>query len=251
MSIKKVLIPLPSTDFDPTEAAVPWRILTKAGVQVVFATPDGRAASCDPRMITGRGLGPLAFALVADKNGKAAYQCMMASAEFVNPLSWADIRSEDYDGLLLPGGHAPGMKEYLESKKLQSVVADFFEAGKLVGAICHGVVLVSRGLSKEGKSVLWGRVTTSLLKSQELLAWGLTCLWLKDYFRTYPQTVEDEVRSNLKERRDFRQGPPALFRDSAERLDRGYVVEDRNYLSARWPGDAHLFATRYLQKILT
>nr|WP_295904378.1 type 1 glutamine amidotransferase domain-containing protein [uncultured Bdellovibrio sp.] len=251
MSVKKVLIPLPGTDFDPTESAVPWRILTKAGVQVVFATPDGKAASCDPRMISGKGLGPLAKVLVADKNGQAAYRSMIASAEFVNPISWKDIKAEDYDGVLLPGGHAPGMKEYLESKTLQSVIVNFFEMNKLVGAICHGVVLASRSVGSNGHSVLWGRATTALLKSQELLAWSLTCLWLKDYYRTYPQTVEDEVTASLRTPADFQTGSMALLRDSAEKLNRGFVVEDRNYLSARWPGDAHLFATKYLQKLLT
>lgn len=35
---KTVLIPIPSTDFDPTEVSVPWKILKAAGVKVIFAT---------------------------------------------------------------------------------------------------------------------------------------------------------------------------------------------------------------------
>ena len=34
-----VLIPLPHTDYDPSEVAVPWRVLSQAGHRVVFATP--------------------------------------------------------------------------------------------------------------------------------------------------------------------------------------------------------------------
>jgi hypothetical protein len=45
---KTVLFPIPSRDFDPTETAVPWRILKKAGVQVVFATPEGQTAEAGP-----------------------------------------------------------------------------------------------------------------------------------------------------------------------------------------------------------
>lgn len=55
-----ILIPLPSTDFDPTEAGVPWRILTRVGHTVRFATPDGAQAAADPIMVTGKGLGLLA-----------------------------------------------------------------------------------------------------------------------------------------------------------------------------------------------
>ena len=43
-----------------------------------------------------------------------------------------------YDGLLLAGGHAPGMKEYLESTVLQSLVARHDAARKPWGAVCHG-----------------------------------------------------------------------------------------------------------------
>jgi len=46
----------------------------------------------------------------------------------------------------------------------------------------------------------------------------------------------------LRSPRDFLVGPPALLRDS-DRLQRvGFTVRDGNYLSARWPGDAHRFA---------
>ena len=37
----KVLMPLPERDFDPTEAAVTWKVLRDAGHTVRFATPKG------------------------------------------------------------------------------------------------------------------------------------------------------------------------------------------------------------------
>ena len=37
-----VLMPLPACDFDPTEAAVSWQVLSAAGHDVVFATPSGQ-----------------------------------------------------------------------------------------------------------------------------------------------------------------------------------------------------------------
>ena len=41
---RKVLIPLPSHDFDPTEASISWKIIRDAGHEVIFATVDGRRA---------------------------------------------------------------------------------------------------------------------------------------------------------------------------------------------------------------
>jgi protease I len=127
-----VLIPLPSYDFDPTEAAVPWRVLRARGHRMVFATPDGRPGEADPKMVTGAGLGVLAPFLKADAAGRAAYQAMTQAPEFVRPIAYAEIATADADALLLPGGHAPGMRPYLESPMLQALVAEFFAREKPV-----------------------------------------------------------------------------------------------------------------------
>ena len=41
--MKKILIPIPANDFDPTEAAIPWKILSENGINITFATPGLRA----------------------------------------------------------------------------------------------------------------------------------------------------------------------------------------------------------------
>jgi protease I len=246
---KKVLIPIPATDFDPTECAIPWKILKEAGIEVVFATPSGAVAQCDRRMLTGEGLGIFAPFLIADKNAQSAYQDMIQSSEFKNPRSWVNVNSLNYEGMILPGGHAPGMKEYLEAEDLQKIIREFFEAGKPLGAICHGVLLVARTHFLDGRSVLAGRKTTALLESQEYLAWALTSFWQGRYYRTYDMTVEKEVSLNLDSPKDFIKGPAPLLRDNPESLNRGFTVLDGNYLSARWPGDAYRFAYDFLKVI--
>lgn len=241
-----ILIPIPSRDFDPTEAAVPWQALRAAGHAVVFATPDGLAGQADPRMLSGRGLGPWAALLRADARGRDAYAAMAQSAEFQQPRRWDQVHADEFAALLLPGGHAAGMKPYLESPLLQALVADFFGQAKVVAAICHGVLLAARSQTPLGQSVLFGRQTTALLQVQEMTAWALTCAWLGDYYRTYPESVQAEVTRLLKAPADFRPGPLALLRDDPQHLQRGFVVRDGNYLSARWPGDAHRFAAELL-----
>lgn len=240
-----VLIPLPARDFDPTEAAVPWRVLTALGHTVKFATPDGLPGAADERMLTGRGLSILAPLLMADANGRGAYAEMLRNAAFMKPGRHTDQRIEDFDGLLLPGGHAAGMRPYLESRELQALVATAFALGKPVGAICHGVVLASRACKADGHSVLHGRRTTALTQQMELSAWALTALWLGRYYRTYPVTVQAEVSAALARPEDFIAGPVSTKRDTPTRLDIGFTVRDGQYLSARWPGDAHRFANEF------
>jgi protease I len=238
-------MPLPARDFDPTESGVPWSILEAKGHRVVIATPDGKPATADPIMVTGKGLGPLARLLRANAAGHAAYKALTQSPAFQAPIAWAEIDAANFDALLLPGGHAKGMKPYLESPKLQSTVAAFFAAAKPVGAICHGTLLAARSKAATGKSVLHGRKTTGLTRAQELLAWGMTRAWMKDYYRTYPTPLETEIRALLASPSDFLPGPNSIARDAMDKLDRGFTVLDGNYFSARWPGDAHRFGIEF------
>lgn len=237
-----IVVLLPSTGFDPTEAAVPWRALVEAGIEVRFATPDGSPAAADERLVTG-GFSVLDPVLMTKPDSLEAYGAMTASAEFVSPMAYADVRLGATDGLLLPGGHAKGVKSLLESETAQKIAADAMTRGLPVGAICHGVVLLARAIDPAtGRSVLNGRRTTCLTKTLELSGWQLTRLRLGDYYRTYPQTVQDEVVSALADPEHFEAGPLLARRDSARHPERGFTVRDENYLSARWPGDAHAFA---------
>ncbi len=249
MTKKKILIPIPSYGFDPTEAAVPWKLLSENGFSITFATPKGAKAEGDKIMLTGEGLGPFKKILKARKDAVFAYDLMFKSPEFSNPISYSEIDESEFDSIYLPGGHDKGVREYLESDILQKVIPLFFESGKKVGAICHGVILLARSKNMgNSKSVIYDYKTTSLLKSQELLAYNLTKLWLKDYYLTYPgTTVEDEVTGVLKNKSQFQYGPKPIFRDSLKNTKPGFVTIDRNYISARWPGDIYSFTLSYIE----
>jgi putative intracellular protease/amidase len=273
-----VLIPIPDRDFDPTEVAVSWRVLTDNGHRVIFATESGTAGVADDIMVTGRGLDiwsalpvlgsiPLiGLALRANKNGRDAYAAMVGSDEYRHPVSWSAATLDGADALLLPGGHrARGMRSYIDSDVLQRLVVEAFTRGMIVAAICHGVLLAARSVDPStGRSVLYGRKTTSLTWAMERLAWRLTRItrfWDPDYYRTYSEqpgqpggymSVQSEVTRALKDPTDFRdvaRGTPhwrlkssGMARDTATDSRPAFVVDDGNYMSARWPGDTHTFA---------
>lgn len=185
--------------------------------------------------------------LAADHHARDAYARMTADDAFHAPLRYEALRTLEVDALILPGGHAKGMRPYLESPELHAFVAEMFRRDRPVGAICHGVIVAARARGADGRSVLWGRRTTGLTRQLELTGWGLTCLWLGDDYLTYPVTVQDEVTAALARPEDFVTGPRlTVRRDAPGRLSAGFIVQDGRYLSARWPGDAHRFATAFL-----
>lgn len=241
----RVLMPLPDSDFDITEVAVPWRIISDAGHAVTFATERGSSAPAgDPRLLSGVMFGQLGAA----PEPRTFYSQLTSTAEFREPIAWGDIAPDDFHGLVLPGGHAPGMRQYLGSAHLQRKVAEFWALDRPVGAICHGVLVLARTWeASTGKSVIARRRTTCLLKYQERTAFLLTAWRLGRYYRTYPAYVEDEVKASLDDPDQFEHGPRVLAKRGTATDDvPAFVVQDGNYLSARWPGDAYLFARRFL-----
>jgi putative intracellular protease/amidase len=242
----KVLVPLPDRDFDTTEVAVPWRLLTESGHEVVFATEHGGSApSCDQRLLDGVLFGKLG----AHPEPIAFYEQMTGTSAFQSPLSWLDLDVTEYDGLLLAGGHAPGMRQYLGSAELQAFIAAFWATGKPVAAICHGVLVLARSKDADGVSVLADRRTTCLPKYMEQGGFVLTAWRLGRYYRTYPAYVEDEVVANLNSPDQFERGPRETRRGTRTDHRHAFVVEDGSYVSARWPGDSYLFAQRFIEKL--
>jgi DJ-1/PfpI family protein len=205
----------------------------------------------------------------ANREARDAHAAMVADPDYAVPLCWEAVDPSGFDGLLLPGGHrARGMRQYLESETLQRCVADFFEAQKPVAAICHGVLLAARSISpRTGRSVLYGYKTTALTWALENSAWKvarLTRFWDPNYYRTYLEqpgepdghmSVQQEVTRSLATLSDFLDVPKTdpghcrktsgLQRDTMNDGRPAFVVQDRNYVSARWPGDVHTFAKAF------
>jgi putative intracellular protease/amidase len=277
------VIPLADRDFDPAQVAIVWRALRDRGIEVRFATTTGFEAVPDQIMLTGEGLDVwglvpglrrfkvLGLLMRADGRARSAYQRMWADPWFQSPETYASLTVDEFDGLILPGGHrARGMCPFLENSKLQNFVGLFFASGKPVAAIGQGVLLAARSRSPiTGRSVLFGRKTTALPWSLERKAARLSALlgrfWDADYFRTYPESgktkkgalsIERQVTSALEKPSDFLDAPRSvsslfwkrtgLFRDKPSSERAAHVVIDDAYISARWAGDAHTLAQKFI-----
>lgn len=233
----RLLVPLPDREFDVTEVATPWHRFKESGFEVVFSTSHGAVAAAAPLLITGVLFGQLG----AKPPALERYARMRRSPEFLHPIPYADIDASQFDALVLPGGHAPGMKPYLESVELQAKVRDFFAQNKTVGAICHGVLVLARTRHPEtGQSLIYDRQVTGLLKILERTGFYLTFWKLGRYYRTYPAYVEDEIKANLADASQFKHGQAPWIPS---------VVRDRNLITARWPADAELFADAIIQQL--
>ncbi len=232
-SAATILMPLPDYGFDPTESAIPWQECTRRGWHVDISTEAGSVPQCDQNKLTG----PLPGLISASNNARTAYRQMLQDSSYQHPIPYMDIDPDRYEALLLPGGDALGMRQYLESTALQAKVLQFWRQKKLIGAICHGMLVAARTQDPHsGHSILYGHKVTAPPKVLDRFAYRFDSWLLKRGYIMYPQCVEDEVRASLERPDDLSSGP-GFFSP--------YVVSDGNLVAARWYLDAELFAERF------
>jgi putative intracellular protease/amidase len=232
-----ILMPLPDRDFDPTESAIPWKVCTLHGWAVAFSTEHGNIARTDLNKLKG----PLPGLISASKKAQAAYQEMTQDQYFQHPIPYTEIDPDHYAALLLPGGDAPGMRQYLESPVLQSKVLQFWQKDKLIGAICHGLLVLARTIDPQtGHSMLYGHKVTAVPKSLDRLAYRFDSWFLKHGYIMYSSCVADEVRACLEYPGDYAPGPNMFS---------PYVFSDGNLVTSRWYLDAEVFAQRFADEL--
>ena len=75
-----------------------------------------------------------------------------------------EIRAQDFDGLVIPGGYAPDIMR--RSQKLLQLTREIFQAGKPVAFICHaGWVPISAGIVKGKRGTSVGAIKDDLVNA--------------------------------------------------------------------------------------
>ena len=123
-----------------------WR-LKEAGIEVVVAAPTKKEAL---------------FTVVHDfEPGWETYTEKPGYRFTWIDTSFKDVKPEEFDGLIIPGGRAP---EFIRTyKELESIIKHFLDSGKPVAAICHGpLVIAGYGLAKGRKMTCYMAVAPDL-----------------------------------------------------------------------------------------
>jgi protease I len=117
------------------EIMVPFQALLAVGHRVDAVCPDKKA-------------GDSIATAIHDFEGHQTYT-EKPGHNFTLNASFAEVKAEDYDALVVPGGRAP---EYLRlNQQVLEVVRHFFTANKPVAAICHGAQLLAAAGVLEGR----------------------------------------------------------------------------------------------------
>ena len=135
MPAKKILM-LVGDYVEDYEVMVPFQALLMVGHQVHAVCPDKNAGE---RVATA----------VHDFEGDQTYS-EKRGHNFTLNATFADVRPESYDALVIPGGRAP---EYLRlNERVLQLVRHFAEAKKPIAALCHGLQILTAARAIEGKT---------------------------------------------------------------------------------------------------
>ncbi|MGA3098137.1 MAG: DJ-1/PfpI family protein [Bryobacteraceae bacterium] len=135
MAAKKLLM-LVGDYVEDYEAMVPFQALLMVGHTVDAVCPNKRA-------------GDSVRTAIHDFEGDQTYS-EKRGHNFALNATFDEVRPEDYDGLVIPGGRAP---EYIRlNPRVLEIVRHFADSGKPIAAICHAAQVLAAAGALKGQS---------------------------------------------------------------------------------------------------
>jgi putative intracellular protease/amidase len=165
---------------------------TEAGYRVELFSPDG--GKCEPDAMS-------------DPEDSSQWQSedvisrgYKHDPEFVklveNTRPVREIALDDFDAIFVAGGQSP-MFTFEQAIGLQRKFVDFYEAGKLASAICHGTAILRYTTLSNGEPLVKGKTVTGFANVEEDFAdqsmWDMGAM-PKDT-HVMPWRIEDELKA--------------------------------------------------------
>jgi putative intracellular protease/amidase len=189
-----------------------WDVAGEAGFRMDIASPKGGYVPIDPESLM---LPEAGHALGLDGKVHKHYEDRAFMDRLVDTMKVADADAAAYDAIYMTGGH--GVCFDFRNEDLAKLTAAFWEAGKVVSAVCHGPAgLLEVKLSGGGYLIDGKDLTGFSWKEEELVK--------RD--QAVPYNLEDELK-----KRGARYGKSAIPFKS-------HVVEDGNLITGQNPASA-------------
>jgi putative intracellular protease/amidase len=211
----KILVAVTSADRLPggretglwlAEFAIPFNALRDCDVTIIVASPKGGATPIDPK---------------SEPAADEAELFAPARAALAATRRLADVTSDGFDAILIPGGHG-AMLDLRENADLQRLITELDGRGKIIAALSHGVSALLDAKAADGEPLLKGHKATAFTNVEEHL------VGVHDQL---PFLLEDELRARTE---GFKHALLPLA---------GHIVHDGNLLTGQNPDSSQALAT--------
>ncbi|KAJ7496865.1 ThiJ/PfpI [Mycena latifolia] len=173
-SATKTLTGAPTGWYLP-EAAHPYYVLSPHA-SIDFASPGGPNPPMDDASAKLFASDEGCIKFLADETVKSK----LASAKSLSAVS-----AKDYDAIFYIGGHGPVIDLAVDPVNIK-LASEFYQAGKIVSAVCHGPAALVGATDAQGKSIFAGKSLTGFSNAEEAVI---------DKVADVPFSLEDRIVS--------------------------------------------------------
>lgn len=174
-----------------SELTHPYYVFTEAGYEVEVFSPAGGKCEADA---------------MSDPNDASGYsKTDLISRGFIHTPELkalvddtkkvAEIDVARFDAILVAGGQAP-MFTFPQATDLHKKFVEFYEAGKVAAALCHGVAVLAYAKDSQGEYIAKGKTVTGFANCEEDFAdnavWSYGLLPRDKH--VMPWRIEDRMR---------------------------------------------------------
>lgn len=163
----------PGYEFDELSQA--WLIFKANGFAIDVASPQGGAVEAD----TYNAQEPFNAALLADAD---------AMRVLADTRKTKDVDATDYTAVYVVGGKG-AMFDLPRDPALRTLLADAYEHGAVIGAVCHGPAAFADVRLRDGTPLVQGRALTGFTNEEEVL-------FGKRWAKEFPWLLEDRLRAD-------------------------------------------------------
>ncbi|KDQ64279.1 hypothetical protein JAAARDRAFT_43393 [Jaapia argillacea MUCL 33604] len=163
------------------EAAHLYYVLTPH-CTIDFASPDGPNPPADEYSL---------WMFKEDADSVKFLQDETVKEKLSTAKKLSDISAKDYDAVLYVGGHGPVLDLATDPVNIK-LANDFYRAGKVTSAVCHGQGALVGATDSQGKSIFVGKNLTCFSNAEESAVEKMRGV---PSLQEFPFFLEDKIKS--------------------------------------------------------
>lgn len=164
-----------NTGYELTELARAYYVFEANGFEVDIASPLGGKP---PVIIDDDDMGAFDYAFLNDS---------IAQYKSNHTIPIHDVNETVYDAIFFAGGKG-AMFDFPDNKIIQSILRDYYQSNKVIGAVCHGPAALVHVTLDNGRPLIENKTVSGFTNEEELLL-------ISDAKSIFPFLLEDKLVS--------------------------------------------------------
>jgi putative intracellular protease/amidase len=205
-----------STGYELTELSRAYYVFKANGFEVDIASPLGGKP---PVVIDDDDMGVYDFAFLNDS---------IAQYKTSHTIPIKDVIADDYQAVYFAGGKG-AMFDFPDNKAIQSIISNYYQSNKVVGAVCHGPAALVNVTLDNGRPLLENKKVSGFTNEEELLL-------ISDAKSIFPFLLQDKL---LAQGANFNEG--IMYLEN--------ISHDKNLITGQNPWSTWVLAETMIKQL--